>query len=242
MSQIDDEAQDNSFNRWWIAAGVFMVVVAAVLGFILFGPATSKTPDAQPTSPGNPTSASSTSPSSGSADSYCPRSVENGEIPSSAPTGVKWELEQGVALPESSTGPERRTGDVRQCFAHSPSGALFSAATYAVSTQLPSREQLVTLRVSPGPEKDAALRAVKSMGEVASGTNGQIAAFRILSYTQSEAVVSVVLKAEAGRYAIATYPMLWTSGDWLINGAPKGGMPPAQPATDISGYIPWAGV
>lgn len=243
MSEID-ESRDNPVNRWWLAAAAFMVVVAATFGFVLFGPgqSPSEPPSTSTPSTSGPATAAGPTPPSTSSASSCPQGAATDKIPSSAPAGVKWALEQGVALPESSAGPHARTGDVRQCFEHSPTGALLAAATYAASTQLPSREQLVALRVSPGPEKDAALRAVKSMGTVAAESNGQIAAFRILSYSQSQAVVSVVLKKDAGRFAVVTYPMLWTAGDWLINGAPEGGMPPAQPATDISGYIAWAGV
>lgn len=246
MSELDDETRNSPLNKWWLAAGVFMVVVAALLGFVLFGPSQPAAPEGQPSRPSSSpagTSAPSTGTTSPGGVSTCPPGPSSSDIPSTPPSGVAWELEQGVALPQSkSAGPQRRTGDVRQCFEHSPTGALLSAATYAVSTQLPSLEQLITLRLSPGPEKDAALRGLSPGDTGSDGPKGQIAAFRILSYTDTDAVVSVALKADAGRFAIVTYPMVWTGGDWLVNGAPKGGMPPAQPATDISGYIAWAGV
>lgn len=245
MSEQDPSNQQSiTSNPWWLFSAGFIVLVLAGLGFVLLTDPPNNTPPPQP----GPTAEASLPPgqratSQPTSSGGCAVRAGDLTVPRSAPQGVEWRLDTGIAFPVSPAGPGKNTDEIRTCFAHSPTGALLSAATYALSTQLSNREKLVQERLTDGPEKAAALNAAKSLPPDTEVANrGQVAAFRFISYTPTNSTVAVVLKKEVGKYVVVTYTMVWTDTDWLIDGNPVGGLTPAQPASDVSGYIAWAGV
>lgn len=246
MSEQDPSNQQSiTSNPWWLFSAGFIVLVLAGLGFVLLTDPPTNTPAPAPgptaEAPSSPEPRGTSSRPTSSAD--CVVGAGDLTVPRSAPQGVEWRLDTGIAFPVSPAGPGRNSGEIRSCFAHSPTGALLSAATYALSTQLSNREKLVQERLTDGPEKTAALNAAKSLPPDTEVANrGQVAAFRFISYTPANSTVAVVLKKEATNYVVVTYTMVWTGTDWLIDGNPVGGLTPAQPVSDVSGYVTWAGV
>lgn len=223
---------------WWLVSAAVIVLVLVGLGFVLLSPGGNGQADP---APARSTPAPASSQTTAGPSGRCDVRVGDQTVPRKAPK-TEWKLRDGVALPASAAGPAQSLSGVGRCYARSPEGVLLAAANYALGTQLPSRKELVEQRVTPGPEKDAALRAVATMAPAAETTGrGQVAGFRILSYTKDSGVVAVALQKQ-GAYVVVTYPMVWSADDWKVDGNPPGGMPAVQTPSDLSGFIPWAGV
>lgn len=225
-------------NVWWLGSAVVIVLALVGLGFVLLNPGgDGQAPPAPATSP-------SASPSASTTISATPATrcgVGGGQqgVPRTAPK-TEWDLVEGVALPKSQAGPGKIEGVVRSCFARTPEGALLAASTFAVSTQFDGRATLYRARMSPGPERDALLSSA-SNAQPQTGDRLQIAGFRVVSYAEDQAVIAVAVRRDSN-YIVASYPLVWQGGDWLVDGDPPGGYQPPQNTSDLTGYIAWRGV
>lgn len=224
---------------WWLVSAAVIVLVLVGLGFVLLSPAGDGQADPAPAPSTPAASSSATSEPSTGQSSDCQVQGGDQSVPRKAPK-TDWDLVEGIALPKSEAGPGRTNGVVRSCFARTAEGALFAASTFAVSTQLDDRVAVYQARISPGPEKEAALSDAKN-AQPQDGDRLQIAGFRVVSYTKEQAVIAVAMR-RGSSYVIATYPLVWQGGDWLVDGNPPGGYQPPQTTADLTGYIAWRGV
>jgi hypothetical protein len=130
-------------------------------------------------------------------------------------------------------GPQQTDGVWSSCFAHSPSGALLAAINfYAESTTGVSAEAVM---------KRYAVGAPSSLGNndgLDSGGPVQLAGYRYVSYTPSQAEISIVLQGPQGKTVAVVTTMTWRAGDWKYV-FPPGGMPSYEVIPDLSGYVPW---
>ncbi|PBC72417.1 hypothetical protein BX261_7291 [Streptomyces sp. 2321.6] len=242
-------------NRLFIASAAVILIVVLLGVFVV---ATSGDDDknggaagAQPTSGSTPTSSSS----GGAGDGQAPADDGNGckpsdtdkSVPTAAPDDVSWDLVTTVALPRSkSAGPLKIDGKVASCYAHTPRGALMAAANgfYRSILSAPDVKPLKA-QVLPGAGRDALEKQLKKIDQpVQSGQMAQIAGFRIVSYTDTTTVVSLVNGSQSAQSLKASdITVQWSGNDWKIVPPPGGGLnTPGDQLSSLDGYIPFGGV
>ncbi|GAB3866878.1 hypothetical protein GCM10029963_79950 [Micromonospora andamanensis] len=171
-------------------------------------------------------------------------------VPTTPPTGVRWELVGPMAVPVSDTaGPTQTTDTTASGFTHTPEGALIAAAQIMVrSSHALGRqrwEPTIEQQFVPSGDRDrllAELRAVASE-PTDPGSLSQIAGFSYQSYTPDTAVIGLVLRApaaSASRYHVLSLTLLWRGGDWRMQAPPGGSWLSVNRMTDnLSGVIEW---
>lgn len=170
-----------------------------------------------------------------------------------APAGTRWETYQGVALPYSDTsGPTDVDGlGVAAGFSRDAEGALFAAAQIDTRRSLaPDTEwrAVVEAQVVPGPGRDAwiANRSTISIApdSIPSDRLVQIAGFRIASYTDTTATISIARQTSGGGFQAGDLTVTWVDGDWQLVLLPDGNSATVYTLTDLAsaGFVPWAGV
>ena len=172
-----------------------------------------------------------------------------GELLLSPPPGVSWQLFSGVALPYGAlAGPSRVDGPVYAGYQRSQAGALVAAAqlgTRYLLTPGDGWREVVERQVLPGVGRDVfvAARAQVDDLDVPPGTYGQLAGFRVVTFTPDVAVISFVSRfALTGQLQATTTTVKWSGGDWRLELQPDGGSSPtAQAVPDLDGFVVWGG-
>jgi hypothetical protein len=162
---------------------------------------------------------------------------------------VTWQLFSGVALPYSPTaGPRSVDGPVYAGYERSQVGALIAAAQQGTRYLLTPGEgwrEVADRQVLPGVGRDVfvAARAEVDDLEVPPGTYGQLAGFRMVTFTPDVAVISFVSRFSlTGQLQATTTTVKWTGGDWRLELQPDGGSSPtAQTVPDLDGFVVWGG-
>jgi hypothetical protein len=162
---------------------------------------------------------------------------------------VTWQLFSGVALPYSPTaGPRSVDGPVYAGYQRSQAGALIAAAqlgTRYLLTPGDGWREVAERQVLPGVGRDVfvAARAQVDDLDVPPGTYGQLAGFRIVTFTPDVAVISFASRFSlTGQLQATTTTVKWTGGDWRLELQPDGGpSPTAQTVPDLDGFVVWGG-
>jgi len=230
--------------RTIVAAVIVALIALAAVAVIWATRGSDSAPVAAP-SPSAPVSASPSAASSASPTAAVPQQA----VPTIPPEGVRWSLFQGVALPSSRTaGPARTSGPVYAGYAHTPTGALLAAAQisyrYLISPGNDWR-QVVDQQVVPGPGRDvyAQKRAKVDSTSVTPGTYGQLAGFRVVTYSPDTAVIQYVTRFADGSMQVVTDTVHWLNGDWKLQLQPDGSeTPTAQTVGSLAGFVPWSGL
>lgn len=228
---------------YYLAAGVVVLVVGALL-LILIRPASrSKATGTVTTTVAAPIPGASSSagtpatspdaPSSSTASSCSPDPTWVGKVPLTAPA-VTWTPVSGLSAPVSpQLGPAQVSGPggvLRECYAHSPSGAVVAAMNITVGGSVTTVGNIVVQRQwTPGPGKQEALA---QQGQAGTFT---IAGFQLQGCTPAHCLVSVAASA-AGSYAAAQVPLVWSGGDWKVDGTVTG-ISSGAPLRDLTGYV-----
>jgi hypothetical protein len=164
-----------------------------------------------------------------------------------APEDVTWDLVNTVALPRSSSaGPLAVDGMTASCYARTPLGAVMASmnAFYRSVLAAPDVEPLRT-QVLPGEGRDVLEAQLAGVDEpIQSGDMAQIAGFRVASYTDEIAVVSLVNgDANAGSLKSTDVTVQWADGDWKLVVRDDGSLStPADSLSDLIGYVQFGGV
>lgn len=165
-----------------------------------------------------------------------------------APSGVQWELFQGVALPTSrSDGPKRVDGPVHAGFTRTPTGALIAAAQIQyrslVTPSLAGLQAVVDNQLVDGPGRTAYLNLLGQLTDFEPPAQGftQIVGFRYVAFSPDLAVVTLATRGNSGKIQAGTVTLRWMAGDWRLD-LPASGLQQPQVVQDISGFVPWSGV
>lgn len=248
MSQsTESTTESNPFTKpgFIIAAALVVALIAATIVIFLLPKGQGNAQPAPAPAETNSSAAVSPSASAGADKSVCglPGSKETalGTAPQS-----KWELLGTMAVPAdpSTAGPGTvGTDGLRSCFAQSPTGALFATANMWASSFNGYAKQLYLELSADSPSRDKAVQAIKEGKDVGGGTSPkvQIAGFMIHSYTPEAAIVELAFKTADGGYGAISTSLLWEDGDWKLDIPPAGGGAVRQ-ISDLSSFIPWAGV
>jgi hypothetical protein len=238
----DDTTGDQDERSPWTrpgflaSAGVVGLIVVLAVVLLLNGGTDPdpKTPNAQ-----------SPAPSSARAAGECGQEAPaDATIPIEAPQAT-WRLVGTVAAPSSATaGPFLEDNGLPRCYAHDPTGALFSAANFMAAT---SDAQTLTAAVDqlsvPGPGRDAILTALATdpTSVVGTATQFQISGYTFLAYTPEQASLSLAIGATGGRASVPL-TLQWSGTDWAVLIPSDGDLAArAQPISSLAGFTPWNG-
>ncbi|MGH3352285.1 MAG: hypothetical protein ACRDPS_16575 [Nocardioides sp.] len=225
---------DESDNRegwtgmgiWWMSSAALIAAVVIGLAIVLFLPGNdtnttgNPTPSTDPTTP--PSSSASSSPTSSAGTGWeaagCNPSTGSDGVPGTAPDAT-WDPVGGSSVPVSTTyGPTQINGAVRQCFEHSPTGALFAAATIAAAigadptqTAAVARAQLV-----PGPGRDQVIQDAENASS-SDAFAQTVAAYRFTSCSPDRCNLDMVFTVNGGQLARTALSAVWSGSDWLLD-------------------------
>ena len=248
MSQsTESTTESNPFTKpgFIIAAALVVALIAAAVVIFLL-------PKGQDTAQPAPGTAASAKPATASPSATTGAGKSVCGLPSSTETALgaapksKWDLLGTMAVPNdpSTAGPGTVGKDgLRSCFAQSPTGALYATANIWASSFNGYAKQVYLELSADSPSRDKAVQAIKEGKDVSGGTSPkvQIAGFMIHSYTPETAIVELAFESKDGGYGALSTSLLWEDGDWKMDIPPAGGGAVRQ-VSDLSSFIPWAGV
>jgi len=230
-------------NGWWYVSAALMIVV--VLGLIAIlvlpggseddgtaAPEPTEQPPAPLSSPASPQS-ESTSTGTGWNDLGCNGTKGNGEEPFTAPEAT-WEPVGTMVAPVSETyGPKRVDGAIRSCYQHSPTGAIFAGFNLMIAIHSASdgeRSGVIDSAMTAGAFKN------ETMGAELGDPGWRLVAYDIEACNAERCNVAFIIEAGAslGRLYL---PMVWSQGDWRIDGTRDGGGGPVESIP--AGYVSW---
>jgi hypothetical protein len=163
-------------------------------------------------------------------------------VPTATPTPTAWVLVGSMAAPNGprTIGPGRSVDGFRECFAHSPTGALFALVNFWASGTAFSASEVYTHLAADTPARAQAVRfSAGDNSRLSDSGQVQIAGFDFSSYSASEADISVVLQSSDGNLVTVACTMLWQAGDWRYE-IPPSGAPAAGAIQSLDGYVPWS--
>lgn len=248
MSQsTESTTQSNPFTKpgFIIAAALVVALTAASVVIFLL-------PKGQDNAQPAPGAAASANPATASPSATTVAGKSVCGLPSSTETALgaapksKWDLLGTMAVPSdpSTAGPGTVGKDgLRSCFAHSPTGALYATVNIWAASFNGYAKQVYLELSADSPSRDKAVQTIKEGKDVGSGTSPkvQIAGFIIHSYTPGTAVVELAIKSADGGYGAFSTSLLWEDGDWKLD-IPAAGGGAVRRISDLSSFIPWAGV
>ncbi len=180
-----------------------------------------------------------------SAGSGCSLAAGSQAVPTAAPVSG-WALVGSMAAPSAPSrfGPQRSRDGVWVCFAHSPTGALFAAASFwAEATAVPQTVLYGRLAADTAARAVAVAQAQGSTQRLQDidGDPGtvSIAGFAYTAYTPAEADVSIVLAGPGGELVSLPCSMLWQDGDWRLVIPPSQQLASAA-VTSMDDFVSWA--
>ena len=236
---VNEDQNPLTKPKFIISAVVVAIIVA--LGIILaLIPKGSQAPTADPGTTG--TSAASAQPSAAAAASVCGLPAGSQAKPATTPADTKWELIGKIAAPTSPKqyGPGKTAANgLRSCFAHSPTGALYAAASMTALSSVGKAALVYEHLAVPSPERDAVLKS--SPTAATNSVTAQLAGFTFRSYDEDRAVIDLAFKGANGALVSIPVPLQWYEGDWKFV-VPATGDTGARQISDLGGYIEWAGV
>lgn len=160
----------------------------------------------------------------------------------------RWELYQGIAIPFSAEhGPTTVDGlGPATGYTHDATGALLAAAqisTRVVFTPNDTYRQIIDTQLVPGPAVDTALAGASTRTPPGGSVRNQLAGFRLVSYTDTTAVLDLAARTRNGVLQTSTVTVAWVDGDWKLRLTPQmdTGTEPLTIAS-LAGYTPWSGV
>lgn len=246
MSQsTESTTESNPFTKpgFIIAAALVVALIAAAVVIFLI-------PKGQGNAQPAPTESSSSATAgpgatAASGKSVCGLPASNDTALGTAPKS-KWELVGTMAVPAdpSTAGPGTVGKDgLRSCFVQSPTGALYATANIWAASFNGSAKQVYLELAADSPTRDKAVKAINEGKDVGGGSSPklQIAGFIMHSYTPTAAVVELAFKTADGGYGALSTSLLWEDGDWKLD-MPAAGGGTVRQISDLSSFIPWAGV
>lgn len=152
----------------------------------------------------------------------CGRGGDTGPDLSAAPTGVRWQDYQGIALPMSDQGPSSVTQGAATGFEHSPRGAGLAALTHTIRLSVAPDNQWATVvnqELVPGPARDewAINRVQLSItGPAAPEYAPRLLGYKITEYRDEQSRVDVYTEYSDSSRAVNHTTVGWYGGDWRL--------------------------
>ncbi|MET2012973.1 hypothetical protein ABXJ56_15625 [Microbacterium chocolatum] len=244
----EDDTQQNPFSRPGFIIGAIVVAALIIAAIFLTVLNLNRGDEAAspPPGPASPAATPTPTPDASEAANGASACGLDGEVLTGTVTtapSAEWAYVRTVAYPTSSTfGPAASSPEgVPTCFQHSPTGALFAAAT---ALAIPAEPTLVRPwlenGLSSGPYRESLLSDAENTSD-SSGIRLQLVGFRVLAYDGETARIDLAVRGSTQGTTITAstvYDLIWEDGDWKINANVAN---PFDFATipDTSGYIAW---
>lgn len=217
-------------GKWWVISCAFVVLLGLALVFVLLPWGGGDEKPALSVSAPAPGPAVDTS--GAWSDAGCAGTSPDATIPTSGPA-VRWVPLGHMSTPVSDElGPRRITGPLRECFQHSPSGALMAANVIlqAGAAGPEAARTVYTTQITAGPAQQYLL------GQSTSGSASP-AGFKFGACAPERCQITILVTA-GGYYAQTPLSLVWIGGDWKIDGSGHS-FEPSVAQTPPAGYIPW---
>ncbi|MEX0153744.1 hypothetical protein [Microbacterium sp. LMI1-1-1.1] len=246
----DNDSTQNPFSRPGFIVGAVVVAALIVAAIFLTVLNLNRGNDAAPPQ-GTPSSISAASAAPTSSELAVAGGVSvcgldgvelSGKV--TTPPTAEWAYVRTVAYPTSTTyGPGATSSEgVPTCFQHSPTGALFAAATaLAVPADPALANAWIDTALSSGTYRSQLLSQAVS-GSETSGVRLQLVGFKVLSYDGKTASIDLAVRGSTqGQTVTASvvYQLIWEDGDWKINANVPNPFDFSS-IPDTSGYVTWA--
>lgn len=147
---------------------------------------------------------------------------DSGPNLSAAPTQVRWQPFQGVALPNAAQGPKKTAEGAATGFEHSPTGAALAAIVHTVRLSIAADSQwpdIVRLEVVPDKARDewSVNRLQLSItGPAAPEYAPRLLGYKITSYTDAASAVDVYTEYSDNSKAVNHTTVEWFGNDWRL--------------------------
>lgn len=147
---------------------------------------------------------------------------DSGPDLAAAPTNVRWQPFQGVALPHTDQGPASTADGAATGFEHSPPGAAVAAIVHTVRLSVaPDGQwaQVVNREVVPGPARDewAINRVQLSItGPAAAEYAPRVLGYAVTGYTDERSTVDVYTEYSDSSRAVTHTAVEWHDEDWRL--------------------------
>lgn len=223
--------------------GLIAIVGIAVVGTVLWPDGDETTPPVAASPIADPSPESTTAPTEG--ESICGLPANDQTQIDEPPANTEWEFVgtmQAPSVPDAGPGMVADNG-FRQCYAHSPEGALVAAANMlAMGTDPNLVWELNEELVAEGPGRDAVLADLEANPPTSdTGIRLSIAGYRLLGYGPHHARIDLAVEGSNGSIASTTTDLKWEEGDWKVELRPDGQpIIPVAPLADTVGYHPWS--
>lgn len=139
-----------------------------------------------------------------------------------APSNVRWQAYQGVALPHSDQGPKKEADGAATGFEQSPPGAAVAALTHTVRLSIAPDNQwskVVNQELVPGAARDewAVNRVQLSItGPATAEYAPRLLGYKITGYTDQQSTVDVYTEYSDSSRAVNHTTVQWFNDDWRL--------------------------
>ncbi|GGK39792.1 hypothetical protein [Nocardia camponoti] len=139
-----------------------------------------------------------------------------------APTGVRWQDYQGVAVPVAEQGPTSVSSGVATGFEHSPRGAGLAAINHTIRLSVAPDSQwsgVVNAQVVPGPARDEwAINRVQLSITAAAQVEyaPKLLGYNITEYGAEQSKVDVYTAYSDASRAVNHTTVRWYGDDWRL--------------------------
>jgi len=147
---------------------------------------------------------------------------DSGPNLTAAPTQVRWQPFQGVALPSADQGPKQISDGAATGFEHSPIGAALAAIVHTVRLSVAADSQwadIVRQEVVPNMARDewAVSRVQLSItGPAAPEFAPRVLGYKITGYTDAASAVDVYTEYSDNSNAVNHTTVEWFGNDWRL--------------------------
>ena len=235
-TQIEQTDRDGLGKAFWLSAVIALVVLIGLVAVLVI-PGGRKGASSGSGSSESGSGGGAASRASGWDDHGCNGSSGDSKVPTAPPSGVTWQPQGSMSVPTSSElGPKRTEGVVRTCFQHSPSGALLAASNILIgaSSGPQTSAQVMSRQITEGAGKNDMIAGLNDPNNKA-GTASP-SGFQVGACTPSRCIVSLLASGGEGAVTV-TMPMVWSEGDWKLDGTQK--LNPALAQGLPGGWVQW---
>ncbi|WP_433192670.1 hypothetical protein ACQP1G_28695 [Nocardia sp. CA-107356] len=152
----------------------------------------------------------------------CGGDGDSGPNLSAAPSQVRWQPFQGVALPTTAQGPKKVADGAATGFEHSPAGAALAAIVHTVRLSVAADSQwadIVRLEVVPDKARDewsVNRLQLTITGPASPDYAPRLLGYRITGYTDAASAVDVYTEYSDNSKAVNHTTVEWFGNDWRL--------------------------
>ncbi|MFC7403435.1 hypothetical protein [Citricoccus sp. GCM10030269] len=229
-----DSGQGAVSLGWWISGGLLVVlVVAVVVGVIIWPRDTAPEPGATAPAPSQDATATPTqrTPVSGAP---CETANPDQSFPTEAPETTWATHPYEILMPVSEKyGPSNRDGNLWSCFERSPTGAVFAGPNLLTAISMGEADAAI-----PGPGRDEAMALYEEADD--DFERPVVEGFRILAADENSATIDYWMTGQ-GQTASYGLDLVWDddAGDWKLNFETPGEHPRVALLEDTAPYVRW---